>query len=338
MNYSNFIGIDISKAKIDITILNTDGELNHSICKNNPKSIITQFNSFKKNGLNIKNSLVCAEFTGLYIFSLVEACKSLGIHLWLENAAQIKHRSGISRNKNDKIDSEKIALYAFRFKDLVKLYNRDDEAIEELKFLLNERDLILADKTKYNTQIKDQKGHVPEAIYKNKVKRYKAIIKTLVIQLKAIQKQINNLIAHDDNIQHQFNLSTSITGIGPQTAIQTIVATRGFKDFHDPRKFSCHAGVAPFQFMSGSSLKTKARVSKRANKKLKQVFHMAALSAVQVDGELKDYYNRKVEEGKNKMLVLNAVRAKLIHRIFAVIKNNQKYDKNYTNSLALSIR
>jgi transposase len=338
MNYSNFIGIDISKAKIDITTLNTDGELNHSVCTNSAKSIIGHLKSLKRNGFDIENSLVCAEFTGLYIFSLVEACKAMAIDLWIENAAQIKHRSGISRNKNDRIDSEKIAIYASRFKDLVKLYNRDDEVIEELKFLLNERDLILTDKTKYTAQIKDQKGHVPDSFYKNKVKRYKAIIKTLVLQLKSIQNQIDQLISGDDNLKHQFNLSTSITGIGTQAAIQTIVATRGFKDFSDPRKFACHAGVAPFQFMSGSSLKTKARVSQRANKKLKRVFHMAALSAVQVDGELRDYYNRKVEEGKNKMLVLNAVRSKLIHRLFAVIRNNQKYDKNYLNSLALSIR
>lgn len=33
-----------------------------------------------------------------------------------------------------------------------------------------------------------------------------------------------------------------------------------------------------------------------------------AMSAICVKGELQDYYKRKVGEGKNKMLVLNAVR------------------------------
>jgi len=45
-------------------------------------------------------------------------------------------------------------------------------------------------------------------------------------------------------------------------------------------------------------------------------------------GELKDYYNRKVAEGKNKMCVLNAMRSKLIHRIFALIKSDRFYEKN----------
>ena len=61
---------------------------------------------------------------------------------------------------------------------------------------------------------------------------------------------------------------------------------------------------------------------------------MAALSAIQVPGELRDYYLRKIESGKSKMTVINAVRAKIIHRIFAVIKNNNSYEKNYVNSLA----
>ena len=58
------------------------------------------------------------------------------------------------------------------------------------------------------------------------------------------------------------------------------------------------------------------------------------MSAIQMPGELGDYYQRKVAEGKNKMLALNAVRNKLIHRVYAVIRRGEKYDKNYTSALA----
>jgi transposase len=46
---------------------------------------------------------------------------------------------------------------------------------------------------------------------------------------------------------------------------------------------------------------------------------MAALSAILCNKDLKIYYERKVAEGKNKMAVINAVRNKLIHRIFACV-------------------
>ena len=48
---------------------------------------------------------------------------------------------------------------------------------------------------------------------------------------------------------------------------------------------------------------------------------MAAMRAVRMKNDLQDYYHRKIEEGKNKMSVLNAVRNKLIHISMALIKN-----------------
>jgi len=61
---------------------------------------------------------------------------------------------------------------------------------------------------------------------------------------------------------------------------------------------------------------------------------LAAMSAIQSCQELKAYYQRKVAQGKNKMSVLNAVRNKLITRIFVCIKNKRAYQKDYHHALA----
>jgi transposase len=58
------------------------------------------------------------------------------------------------------------------------------------------------------------------------------------------------------------------------------------------------------------------------------------MSAIRMKGEVQNYYQRKIAEGKNKMLVLNAVRNKLIHRVCSVVHRQQKYDKNYVPLLA----
>ena len=52
---------------------------------------------------------------------------------------------------------------------------------------------------------------------------------------------------------------------------------------------------------------------------------MAALSAKKYDPQIKEYYEKKVAEGKNKMLVLNNVRCKLISRAFAVIQRDSPF-------------
>lgn len=63
-----------------------------------------------------------------------------------------------------------------------------------------------------------------------------------------------------------------------------------------------------------------------ADKELKKVLHLAALSTIRLKNDMAAYFNRKVNEGKNKMSVLNAVRNKIIHRIYAVVKNKSVYE------------
>jgi hypothetical protein len=52
---------------------------------------------------------------------------------------------------------------------------------------------------------------------------------------------------------------------------------------------------------------------------LKATLHLAAISSIQHNPDLKKYYDRRVSEGKNKMSVINAVRAKLLYRALAVV-------------------
>lgn len=108
--------------------------------------------------------LICAEHTGQYTFPLVCACKSVECKLWLENPSQIKYSSGMQRGKNDKVDAKRIAIYASRFGDKVKYYDRPSEEIERLKQLERERALYVTDLAKYKGQMYDQKDFMPAAL------------------------------------------------------------------------------------------------------------------------------------------------------------------------------
>jgi len=330
-----YLGIDVSKEKLDLCLMENSKVLEEIEIKNTAKAISKTISSlFKKYKETMDNMLICAEYTGQYTYPLCCVCEEMEVSLWLENPAQIKYRSGVQRGKSDKLDAKKIATYAHRFVEEAKLFNLPQKAIEALKHLVSERDLYIVEKGKLQGQITDQERFMDNTLYKKKKKRYEAILKQLDKAIADVDNEIKTLVAKDKTLATQHELLCSIDGIGERTAIKMIVETNAFKDFKDPRKFCCHAGVAPFSFTSGSSQYTRNKVSNRADKSIKALLHMAALVvATRMNGELNEYFLRKVAEGKNKMSVLNAVRAKLIYRMFAVIRNQQPYQKIYTREL-----
>ena len=107
--------------------------------------------------------------------------------------------------------------------------------------------------------------------------------------------------------------------------------TGGFTRFQNARQFCSFAGLTPYKYDSGTSVRSKAKISKRANQTMKALLHLAAVSAAthMKEGEYKNYYERKTKEGKHVMCVLNVIRAKLVHRMFSVIKRDTEYTKEY---------
>ena len=143
--------------------------------------------------------------------------------------------------------------------------------------------------------------------------------------LKLIDAQLLVVINEDENLKRDFELTQSIPGIGKQTAIYLLLVTKGFTTFDNARQLACFAGVAPFPYQSGTSINGRTKVHHFADKKLKSLLNMCALNAKKYDYQIKEYYERKVADGKNKMLVLNNVRNKLLSRVLAVVKRQQPY-------------
>ena len=131
------------------------------------------------------------------------------------------------------------------------------------------------------------------------------------------------------SIKKNFDLVHSVKGIGLINAINTIVYTNNFKSFESPRKYACYIGVAPFDHTSGTSVKGKTQVSKICRTQQKSELSMAARSAIIHDPGLKRYYQRKIKEkggGKSAHgIVLNAIKFKLILRMFAVVRSGEPY-------------
>jgi transposase len=334
-NQEYFLGVDVSKATLDIAIVR-DGEVVLEDKIPNQMRSIRKFLSQTKKSLSIKSEqmTVCLEHTGIYGFILLEALQQMKVKICVEPALQIKQSQGMTRGKNDKIDARRIAQYAHKNRLELRLWKPQRLILQKLQALLSLRDRLVKVKGQLETPIQEATGYIDSEIARSVASASKSTIKGIEKDLERVEKEIDELVRKDDNLRAQFTRATSVPGIGKITGLHMIVASGEFERIREAKQFACYSGVVPFQHQSGSSIRGRSRVSRLANMTMKKLLHLAAMSAIRYCDEIRAYYLRKVAEGKNKMAVINAVRNKLISRVFACINQQKLYEKNYQNAFA----
>ena len=331
MHYSHFLGIDVSKNKLDLSLLDINGELKHFVIKNDIEAIRLFFE--RKSTIDLFKTLICLEHTGIYTMPVATYLHNQKANIWMETAVKINNSNQMKRGKTDKKDSERIAIYALRYQSEAVLWTPKREVIQELSELMNERERLLACRSILEVPVKELNKMRVATGKKERKESYICTLKRMKLDLKKIEKNINTLIQKDKQLFEIMELTTSVPGVGTIVGVQIIITSNEFKNIKEAKKFACYAGVVPFEKASG--LYTgRSRVSNWANKKMKTALHMAALSSIVHHPEMKTYYDRKVEEGKNKMSVLNAIRNKIVKRVFACVRDNRKYNISYTHPLA----
>lgn len=323
----HFVGIDVSKETLDVVVVNSEGITEQQITiENTGNSLKRLWKGWdKRKTIPLEQTLFCLEPTGHYSNMTVAVLLEMKLAVWVATPSDIKNSIGMQRGKNDKIDATRIAQYAYRFNDKARLVQPNEMDRLELQQLLSQREMLIKDRGKYSAQVNDYEGRIGKEAYAVIRKVNRKIIGQLEKAIEEIEQKLEQMIADIPEMKQQYELLKTIPGVGKVVAQTLVIFTNGFTRYDSARALACHAGVAPFEYKSGSSVRGKNRVSHRSNKRLKSLLHMAALGAIKTKGELRNYYERKVAEGKNKMSVLNAIRNKIIHRVFAVLKRNTEY-------------
>lgn len=323
MEIKEVIGIDASKLILECC-LHKHGE--QGVFDNSFEAIAAMVDwSLETSGMAKEDLLFVFEHTGLYTHQLI---KYLSAHDYLFHVVpglEIKRSLGIARGKDDKADAKRIALYGYRVRDEVELYQVPGEALASLKRLMSMRRKMVAQRAGHMATLGEQKRVLVKEGEPLLFRVQQAIIDTLDAQISILEKELDKIIGQDPELQDMYRLLTSVKGIGPVTARFLIAYTVGFTNFKTWRKFASYCGIAPFPNRSGTSIRGKTKVSHLANKEGKTLLNLCASSAIQSNPEMKAYYQKRVEQGKNKMSTLNIIRNKLLARAFAVVHRGTPY-------------
>ena len=325
-----FLGIDVSKPYFDVSILKVINHQKQDIQTERFDNCVQGIKAFdkwlrKQQVTFDENTLLVIENTGIYHRLLWSYCNRKKLPIHIGNAAHIKWSFGIARGKNDKIDSIRLCRYACKESDTLKLTMALAPELLQLKDLMTSRTRLLAQKNSIKVYLKELSNVSDKDMQKLLEQAHKTAIDGIIKSIKTIEAKIAGIISANPVFKTNYDLLLTVPGIGNLLAIYLICCTNNFATKITGKQLACYAGVVPFDHTSGISIKGRSRVHSMANKTLKKMLHLSALSVIQHYTEFKTYYNRRKEEGKHSMSILNAIRNKIILRAVAVVNKQNPY-------------
>ena len=329
-----YLGGDISKSKIDFCLFDGQTVLHQCVVENSKIALKKFIKEMRSLVASLKAENKCNrfisvfEFTGIYNNHIKQILLDLNEEVAFIHPGALKAVVKIDRNKTDKIDARNIAEYGYRFCDKLEFLKPNDLKLNRLKTIMSARDSYVKDLSAHKARIGEQKLFMSKEDFNVLSKSSEKIKIVISEQIKQLEEEIAKIIDDDKSMKENYNLAKSVPGIGPITAAMLICFTGNFTKFENAKQLGSYCGVVPFERSSGV-FKGKRTLSNKANKSLKTLLHLCALSAIQQRNIFAHFYNRKVEEGKNKMSALNAVRNKQLKTVFACVMNKSKYNSDH---------
>ena len=322
-------GIDLSSEDFTVSVSTEPG-----IALHGSKLFTNNIEGFNKlnawlTDLKIKpkDAVICMEATGVYGERL---CYFLNEHKYtiaVEPPLKVKRAFKPDGHKTDAVDSLQIAEYTLRFYDELNIWEPREDIVEKMQALITTRELLVGQKTAASNSLK--------ALNRKAVKSAVAIkvlqdnVKMLNRKIKALEKEMDNLIDKKPETRQTVNNLKSITGVSSLLSANMLVVTNGFTSEKHHKQLASYLKIAPLQYQSGSSVFKKPRTPKYGPSVMRKLLHLAARSAVTHNPLFKKYYLRKQAEGKAKKLVLNNVENKLVKIMCAMIRDQKPFIKNY---------
>ena len=329
MNKNWFIGIDVSKKTLDASIFVAGEVINkfpHVQMRNDRQGFKDLLRWAKGQGVKTKDTLFGLEFTGYYSDALEQFLTKKQICYTMLPTTVVKHYQRGPHDKNDKIDSAKIADYLFRFNgtECIKLRVLPSKAMQELKALKSERKFYVQQRVACENRQNVAKS-------KQEQKHLQKAIDLFNEQIEQIEQQMAEVVTSDEEIYLTYTRLLTIPGIGPVNAINTIANTQNFTAFETARQYAKYVGVAPSEHSSGTSVRWRGRPSPHADLQAKADLSMAAMRAVEFSCDMSIYYERKLGNRPNdkdvKRKALNAVKFQLIKMMFAVVRQDRVFEQ-----------
>lgn len=314
------LGIDLSKDYFDATLRKSETSKVYRRFDNAANGFAALASWLQEQGVSELHA--CMEATNIYWEGLAAFLHGKGYPVSVVNPARIKGfaLSQLRRNKTDKLDSEVIADFCASMKP--QTWTPPSPQQHKLRSL--ERHCEGLQKT--ITQQKNRLASGNDDDVKDSLER---IIASLTEELQAIEAQIAAQIKQQPAIAAEQKLLCSIIGIGPKASTKILAEMYDLATYADGHAAAADAGLSPAHHESGSTVRSKPRLSKVGKASVRSVLYWPAITAIKHNPVVKKLAQRLEAKGKPKMVIIAAAMRKLIHLAYGVLKNKTPFDPNW---------
>jgi len=318
---SAILGIDIAKRTFEAALIGS-GKIKHRSFANTPSGFATLDTWLAAQGATCVH--VCMEATGRYGEALAYHLHRSGHTVSVVNPAQIKGfaQSELLRTKTDKVDASLIARFYQAMRP--EPWNPPAPAMRHLQALVRRLDALMAMRQQEANRLDTSQEFL---MVKDSIKEHLSFLDR---EIKNTKKLIKNHVDGNPDLKAQFHLLHSIPGIGQTTAALLLGEILCVEKYHTARQLVAHAGLAPAQHVSGSSVHRKSRLCKVGNSRLRKALYFPSIVAKRYNPVVKAFCDRLLAAGKTKMQVICAAMRKLLHLAFGVLKSNKPFDPSCT--------
>ena len=333
------IGIDISHQSFTATIcfVKSDGSFSFSkthTFPNNKQGFNQLMRWVRKHCDGSIPTVFLMEATGVYHENLAYHLYKLKqtVHVVLANTSKHYASSLNQKTKTDAVDSRMLARFGGERQH--KVWQPPAPTMRSLRALTRYRVQLIEQQSALKAILhsKEEAHEVSSVITSSNQK----IIKFLDGKIEEIDKQIRKLVADNKELKAKIDQQVTIPGIGLITAVTIIAETQGFHEFKNQRQLISYAGYDVVANESGSSVRGKTKISKKGNRYIRRAMNQPAMSAIQHNPDLKQFYTRLVNRNPIRMKALVAVQRKLLVLMYTLWKTDNAYLEGYQKNVAPS--
>lgn len=317
--------LSVFTSDLDVTVRSTQTFVNNAL---GIKKMVSWAERNKTKGPEL---YFVVEATGVYhqllAYTLADAGSLISVILPNRISA---HMKGLNlKTITDKSSAEAIADYGVKHKS--NIWQKPEKTIYSIRNLMRERQQLVDDSTAIKNQI-----HAESVSQERSGKTIERMNKRLEIieeQIKEIMAEAKQILKKDKELKKKIDNVCTIPGVGLQTALSVVGETFGFSLIKNSRQLVSYAGLDITVKDSGTSVKSKPRISKKGNRRIRKALYFPGISAAMHNPKHTILYARLVGKHGIKMKAGVAVQRKVLVLIYTLWKTNQPFNLQHEHGV-----